>query len=141
MEQDKEIPPYIKPEVIGKREINYLILKRKRVISDLETLNHMYGAVRALGSLDIDSRDRYQAIKKKATKIIQKCSELLGSVERGVGLESENSNKIPKERIPKEISKGNNGPSPKNLKTILGSKEKSSKSQKGGFDIRPDSGE
>ena len=55
MEQNKEIPPYIKPKVIGKREINYLILKRKRVISGVETLNHMYGAVQALGNLDVDS--------------------------------------------------------------------------------------
>ena len=46
MEQDKEIPAYLKPEVIEKKEMSYLILKRKRVISDIETLNHMYGAVK-----------------------------------------------------------------------------------------------
>ena len=76
MEQDEEVPSYIKPEVIGKREMNYLILKRKRVISDIESLNHMYGAVQAIGNLDIDIVDRYQTVKRKATKIIQKCNDM-----------------------------------------------------------------
>ena len=43
MEQDKEIPAYITSDVIGKKELNYLVLKRKRVISDIETLNHIMG--------------------------------------------------------------------------------------------------
>ena len=62
-------------------------------------------------------------------------------MEREVGPDPEKSDKIPKGGIPKGTSKGNNGPSPKNLRTILGNKEKSPKLQKGGFDIRPDSGE
>ena len=45
MEWDEEVPSYIKPEIIGKKEIYYMTLKRQRVISDIELLNHMYGAV------------------------------------------------------------------------------------------------
>ena len=43
----------------------------------------MYGAVQAIGNLDIDIIDRYQAVKSKATKTIQKCNELLGATGRG----------------------------------------------------------
>ena len=56
----------------------------------------MYGAIQALGSLDIDIVGRHQTVKKKATKIIQKCNELLGSAERGVGPDPEKSDKIQK---------------------------------------------
>ena len=62
-------------------------------------------------------------------------------MERGVGPNPEKLDKIPKEGIPKGTSKGNNGPSLKNLKIALENTEKSPKSQKGGFGVRPDSGE
>ena len=50
----------------------------------------MYGAVQAIGNLDIDTIDRYQAVKRKATKIIQKCNELLDTTGRGVDSGSAN---------------------------------------------------
>ena len=37
----------------------------------------MYGAVQAIGSLDADIIDRYQAVKRRSIKIIQRCNELL----------------------------------------------------------------
>ena len=43
----------------------------------------MYGAVQAIGNLDIDIIDRYQAVKWKATKTIQKCNELLKCNRKG----------------------------------------------------------
>ena len=73
MERDEEVPSHIKPKTVGKRETYYLILKRRRIISDIELLNHMYGAVQAIGNLDMDIIDRYQAVKRKATTTIQKC--------------------------------------------------------------------
>ena len=42
----------------------------------------MYGAVQVIGNLDIDTMDRYQAVKRKATKIIQKCNELLSATKK-----------------------------------------------------------
>ena len=71
MEWDEDVPSYIKPETVGKREVYYLTLKRRRIIPNIELLNHMYGAVQAIGNLDIDIIDRYQAVKRKATKTIQ----------------------------------------------------------------------
>ena len=107
----------------------------------METLNHMYGAVQALGSLDINIIDKYQAVKKKATKIIQKCSELLSSAEKGVRPDPEEREKISKEEIFNGTLKENNGPSPKNSRSILGNVGKGLKLQKGGFGVRPDSSE
>ena len=52
----------------------------------------MYGAVQAIGNLDIDIIDRYQAVKRKATKTTQKCNELLDTTGRGVDSGSEKSN-------------------------------------------------
>ena len=40
-------------------------------MSDVETLNHMYGTVQAMGNLAVDTMDRYQAAKRKGTKITQ----------------------------------------------------------------------
>ena len=42
----------------------------------------MYGAVQAIGNLDVDTIDRYQAVKRKATKTIQKCNELFDTTGR-----------------------------------------------------------
>ena len=51
----------------------------------------MYGAVQTIGNLDIDIIDRYQAVKRKATKTIQKCNELLNATGRGIDNGSEKS--------------------------------------------------
>ena len=40
----------------------------------------MYRAVLAIGNLDADTMDRYQAAKRKGTKIIQRCNELLDAI-------------------------------------------------------------
>ena len=80
MERDDEVPTYIDPETISERD--YLLIKRYRTVSDIELLNHIYGAVQAIGNLDVDTMDRYQVAKKKGTRIIQKCNELLDVVKK-----------------------------------------------------------
>ena len=83
MERDDEVPTYIDPETISEKDFYYLLIKICRTVSDIELLNDMYGAVQAIGNLDADTMDRYQAAKRKGTKIIQKCNELLNArVER-----------------------------------------------------------
>ena len=42
----------------------------------------MYRAVQAIGNLDVDTMDRYQAAKWKGTKIIRKCNELLDAIKK-----------------------------------------------------------
>ena len=42
----------------------------------------MYGAVQATGNLDVDTMDRYQAAKRKGTRIIQKCNELSDAMKK-----------------------------------------------------------
>ena len=108
MERDEEVPSYIKPETVGKREVYYLTLKRQRIISDIELLNHMYGAVQAIGNLDIDIIDRYQAVKRKATKTIQKCNELLNATGKGIENGSEKSSESPWKIIPNKTQRRDN---------------------------------
>ena len=108
MERDEEVPSYIKPEMVGKREVYYLTLKRQRIISDIELLNHMYGAVQAIGNLDIDIIDRYQAVKRKATKTIQKCNELLNATGKGIENGSEKSSESPWKIIPNKTPRRDN---------------------------------
>ena len=73
----------------------YLTLKRQRIISDIELLNHMYRAVQAIGNLDIDIIVRYQAVKRKATKTIQRCNELLNATGKGIENGFEQSSESP----------------------------------------------
>ena len=63
MERDDEVPTYIDPETISERDFYYLLIKRYRTVSDIELLNHIYGAVQAIGNLDVDTMDRYQVAK------------------------------------------------------------------------------
>ena len=72
MERHDEVPTYIDPETISEKDFYYLLIKRCRTVSDIELLNHTCGAVQAIGNLDADTMDRYQAAKRKGTKIIQK---------------------------------------------------------------------
>ena len=75
-------------------------MKRSRTVSDVETLNHVYGAVQSMGNLDVVTMDRYQAAKRKGTKIIQKCNELLDVLKVQISpCESKGS---PKEEVPRE---------------------------------------
>ena len=90
------------------REAYYLTLKRQRIISDIELLNHMYGAVQAIWNLDIDIIDRCQAVKRKATKPIQKCNELLNATGKGMDNGSEKSSESPWEIIPNKTPKRDN---------------------------------
>ena len=105
MERDDEVSPCIDPKTISEKDFYYLLNKRCRTVSDIGLLNHMYGAVHAIGNLDADTMDRYQAAKRKGTKIIQKCNELLDAIKK----ETDNSSKELKESstddIPKKLSK------------------------------------
>ena len=65
MERDDEVPTYIDSETISEKDFYYLLIKRCRTVSDIELLNHMYGAVQAIGNLDVDTMDRYQVAKKE----------------------------------------------------------------------------
>ena len=141
MERDEEVPSYIKPETVGKREVYYLTLKRWRIISDIELLNHMYGAVQAIGNLDTDIIDRYQAVKRKATKTIQKCNELLNMIGRGIDNGSEKSNESPRETIPNKTPKRDNTSGQESLMSSSKIKGKSPIVLRGGFGVWPDSGE
>ena len=127
--------------MVGKREVYYLTLKRQRIISDIELLNHMYGAVQAIGNLDIDIIDRYQAVKRKATKTIQKCNELLNTTGKGIENGSKQSSESPWEIIPNKTPRRDNTLSQEGLIPPFENKEKSPIASRGGFGIRPDSGE
>ena len=41
MERDDEVPTYIDPETISEKDFYYLLIKRRRTVSDIELLNHM----------------------------------------------------------------------------------------------------
>ena len=101
----------------------------------------MYGAVQAIGNLDIDIIDRYQAVKRKATKTIQKCTELLNATGRGIDNGSEKSNESPRETIPNKTPKRDNTLGQESLMSSSKNKGKGPIVPRGGFDVRPDSGE
>ena len=101
----------------------------------------MYGAVQAIGNLDVDIIDRYQAVKRKATKTIQKYNELLDATGRGVDSGSEKSNESPKETIPKRTPKRDNGLGQESLMSPFKDKGKGLITLVGGFGVWPDSGE
>ena len=141
MERDEEVPSYIKSETVGKREVYYLTLKMQRIISNIEILNHMYGAVQAIGNLDIDIIDRYQAVKRKATQTIQKCNELLNATGKGINNGSEKSSESPWEIKPNETPRRDNTLSQERLIHPFDNKEKSPIASRGGFGMWPYSGE
>ena len=101
----------------------------------------MYGAVQAIGNLDIDTIDRYQAVKRKATKTIQKCNELLDTTGREVDSGSEKSNGSPRETVPKKTPKRDNGLGQESLMSPSKNKGKGPIAPIGGFGVWPDSGE
>ena len=101
----------------------------------------MYGAVQAIGNLDIDIIDRYQAVKRKATKTIQKCNELLNATEKGIENGSEQSSEFPWETIPNKTPRRDNTLSQEGLIPPFENKEKSPIAPRGELGIRPDSGE
>ena len=105
MERDDEVPTYIDPETISERDFYYLLIKRHRMVSEMKLLNHMYGAVQAIGNLDVDTVDRYQAAKQKGTKIIQKCNELLDAMKKKTDSSSEKLKGLLIEKMPKKSSK------------------------------------
>ena len=105
MERDDEVPTCIDPETISEKDFYYLLIKRCRTVSDIELLNHMYGAVQAIGNLDVDTIDRYQAAKRKGTKIIQKCNELLDAMKKETDNSSQELKESPTDDIPKKLSK------------------------------------
>ena len=105
MERDDEVPTYIDPETISERDFYYLLIKRCRTVSDIELLNHIYGAVQAIGNLDVDTKDRYQAAKRKGTRIIQKCNELLDAMKKKTDSSPEKLKGLSVEKMLKKSSK------------------------------------
>ena len=103
MENDDEVPAHFSTKTINEREFYYLLMKRNRTVSDVETLNHMYGAVQAMENLEVDTMDRYQVAKRKETKIIQKCNELLDVLK--VQISPSEPKGSPKEEVPRETPK------------------------------------
>ena len=103
MENDDEVPAHLDPKTIDERELYYLCIKRNRTVSDVETSNHMYGTVQVMGNLDVDTMDRYQAAKRKGTKIIQKCNALLDVLK--VQASPSEPKVSPNEEVLKESSK------------------------------------
>ena len=101
----------------------------------------MYGAVQAIGNLDIDIIDRYQAVKRKATKTIQKCNKLLNATGKGIDNGSEKSSESPWEIIPNKTPKRDNTLSQESLIPSSENKEKGPIAPRGGFSMQPDSGE
>ena len=92
----------------------------------------MYGTLQAIGNLDIDTIDRYQAVKRKAAKTIQKCNKLLDATGRGADSGSEKSKKSSK----KDSMSGQD-----NLVSPTSSKRKGPMVLIEGFGVHPDSGE
>ena len=101
----------------------------------------MYGAVQAIGNLDMDIIDRYQAVKRKATKTIQKCNELLDATGRGGDSSPENSNESPRETIPNKTPKRDNALHQESLMSPFKNKGKGPITLMGGFGVQPDSRE
>ena len=65
----------------------------------------MYGAVQAIENLDVDTMDRYQVAKRKGTRIIQKCNELLDAVKKKTDDSSQESKESQTDDIPKKLPK------------------------------------
>ena len=105
MERDDEVPTCIDPKTISEKDFYYLLIKRCRTVSDIELLNHMYGAVQAIGNLDADTMERYQAAKRKGTKIIQECNELLYAMKKETDNRSQELKESSTNDIPKKLSK------------------------------------
>ena len=103
MENDDEVPAHLSPKTINEREFYCLLMKRNRTVSDVETLNHMYGTVQAMGNLDVNTMDRYQMAKRKRTKIIQKCNELLDVLK--VQVSTSEPKGSPKKEVPRKKHK------------------------------------
>ena len=158
MERDNKVPISIDPKTISEKDFYYLPIKRHRTVSDIELLNHMYGAVQAIGNLDVDTMDRYQTAKRKGTKIIQKCNELLDTIKKETDNSSQEPNDSSTEDIPKKLSKEDNIVNQEGLRSgsdnqnqtvpkegfesIRSNKKKESTIKpKGGFGFHPDSRE
>ena len=101
----------------------------------------MYGAVQAIGNLDTDIIDRYQVVKRKATKTIQKCNELLNATGKGIDNGSEKSSESPWETIPNKTPRRDNTLSQERLIPPFENKEKSPIALRGGVGMWLDSGE
>ena len=118
----------------------------------------MYGAVQAIGNLNVDTMDRYQATKRKGTRIIQRCNELLDVVKKKTDDSSQEPKDSPTGDIPKKLFKKDSTANQESLRPVsntqnrivpkgefekIGSSKKRQSSIKpiGGFGICPDSGE
>ena len=116
MERDDEVPTYIDPETISERDFHYLLIKR--TVSDIKLLNYMYGAAQAIGNLDMDTMDRYQVAKRKGTRIIQRCNELLDAVKKKTNNSSQESKESPTDDTPKKLPKKDNTANQESLRPV-----------------------
>ena len=78
----------------------------------------MYGAVQAIGNLDVDTMDRYQVAKRKGTKIIQRCNELLDAVKKKTDNSSQESKESPTDDIPKKLHKKDSTANQESLRPV-----------------------
>ena len=102
--------------------------------------------------------DRYQAAKRKGTKIIQKCNELLDAMKKETNNSSHELKESPIDNIPKELSIKDSILNQESLRPVSdiqnqiapkrgfesvrwNKKKESSIKSKGGLGICPDSGE
>ena len=78
----------------------------------------MYVAVQAIGNLDVDTMDRYQVARRKGTRIIQKCNELLDAVKKKTYNGSQESKESPTDDIPKKLLKKDSTANQESLRLV-----------------------
>ena len=93
----------------------------------------MYGAGQAIGNLDVDTMDRYQAAKRKGTRIIQKCNELLDAMKKKTDSSPEKLKGLSVEKMPKKPSK--KGSMADQEGSVLPSSSKSQTVPKEGYEV------
>ena len=65
----------------------------------------MYCTVQTIGNLDVDTMNRYQVAKRKGSRIIQKCNELLDAIKKETDSRPEKSNRLSAEKTPEKHTK------------------------------------
>ena len=95
----------------------------------------LYAKFCSLESKYNDIIDRYQAVRRKATKTIQKCNELLDATGSEVDSGSEKSNESPRETIPNKTSKRDNALGQERLMSPFKNKGKGPITPIGGFGV------
>ena len=92
----------------------------------------MYGAVQAVGNLDVDTMDKYQVAKRKGTRIIQKCNELLDAVKKKTDNSSQQLKESPTDDIPKKLPKKDSTVNQESFRPVSNTQNQTA--PKGGFE-------